>query len=258
MEFLYSAKFLNSLSAIFLTLIGYFIAQRLSNLIARMSAIHFSAHHLMLLKRIVFYSIFILFSFAGLQHLGFNLSVLLGAAGIFTVAISFASQTAASNLISGIFLLFEQPFKVGDNIEVKNINGIVESIDLLSTKLITSDNRLVRIPNETMIKSDIFNLSYFATRRIDLRVDIAYSEDISKVKALVLNIASHNKGVLDDPAPNVIINNFANSAVELKFMVWVNTAAASAVKSQIQEEIKQQLDKEGIEMPHPQMTIHQV
>lgn len=193
-----------------------------------------------------------------MQHLGFKLSVLLGAAGVFTVAVSFASQTAASNLISGIFLLFEHPFKVGDTVEVKGINGVVDSIDLLSTKLKTPDNKLVRIPNEAMIKSEITNLSYFSTRRIDLIIAVAYECNIAQVKTMLLNIADNCDKVLKEPGPNVTIDNFANSAVELKFMVWVNTADLSIARNALQEVIKQQFDQEGIETPPPQVTVHRV
>lgn len=251
-------KLLNIVYALSLFLVGYFIAKRMSILVERSMSKRFSRHQTMLVRRSVFYGIFTVFFVTCLQHVGFKLSVLLGAAGVFTVAISFASQTAASNLISGIFLLFEHPFKVGDTVEVKGIQGIVDSIDLLSTKLKTADNKLVRIPNEAMIKSEITNLSYFTTRRIDLIISVAYDCNITQVKAMLLEIAEHCGKVLKDPAANVTINNFANAAVELKFMVWVNTAEISATRNILQETIKQRFDQEGIESPQPQVTVHRV
>jgi len=137
--FAHSEKLINTTYAVCLFVFGYFIAKRFSIIVDRAFAKRFSRHHTMLIRRSVFYLIFTIFAVTSLQHIGFHLSVLLGAAGVFTVAISFASQTAASNLISGIFLLFEHPFKVGDTVEVKGINGVVDSIDLLSTKLKTPD-----------------------------------------------------------------------------------------------------------------------
>lgn len=256
--FLHPDKMVNTVYALGLFVFGYFIAKRLGIFVERTLSKRFSRHQTMLIRRTVFYSIFTIFAITSLQHIGFKLSVLLGAAGVFTVAISFASQTAASNLISGIFLLFEHPFKVGDTVEVKGITGVVDSIDLLSTKLKTLDNKLVRIPNEAMIKSEITNLSYFSTRRLDIIVAIAYDCDISQVKAILIDIAEQSEQVLKDPAPNVIINNFANSAIELKFMVWVNTAEVSATKNILQETIKQQFDKAGIESPTPQFMVQKV
>ncbi|MCA0403757.1 MAG: mechanosensitive ion channel family protein [Proteobacteria bacterium] len=256
--FTHPNQILNIAYALGLLILGFCLAKRASNLTEHLLNKHFSRHHILLIKRSLFYITFTIFAVTGLQHLGFNLSVLLGAAGIFTVAISFASQTAASNLISGIFLLFEHPFKVGDTVEVKGINGVVDSIDLLSTKLKTSDNKLVRIPNEAMIKSEITNLSYFSTRRLDLLIAIAYETDIEKVKNILLELANAATGVLAVPAPSVIINNFANYAVEIKLMVWTKTENFSQLKNSMQEVIKLRFDKEGIESPTSPLSIQRI
>jgi small-conductance mechanosensitive channel len=239
-------KLFTGLYAGILLFVGYFVSKKLSLLAEKASKKHLSRHQTLLIKRASFYGIFALFFISSLQHLGFKLSVLLGAAGVFTVAISFASQTAVSNLISGIFLLFERPFKVGDSVIVNGINGVVESIDLLSTKLITSDNTLVRVPNESMIKSDITNLSYFATRRINIRLGIAYETDLTHVKSIIMQVANACEHILRDPAPAVTINNFAKSAIELKLTAWVKTSKASLAKNSLRESIKMQFDQEGI------------
>lgn len=253
--FIHPDKLVNTVYALCLMILGYFIAKRLGIVAERTFIKRFSRHQTMLIRRSIFYSIFTIFAVTSLQHIGFKLSVLLGAAGVFTVAISFASQTAASNLISGIFLLFEHPFKVGDTVEVKGIIGVVDSIDLLSTKLKTPDNKLVRIPNEAMIKSEITNLSYFSTRRLDIIVAVAYDCDITMVKSMLLDIAQQCEQVLKDPEPNVSINNFANSAVELKFMVWVSTTEVTVTRNALQEKIKQQFDRAGIETPPSQYMV---
>lgn len=253
--FTHPDRMLNIVYALCLFVIGFFIAKRFSVLAERAFAKRFSRHQTMLIRRSVFYLLFTIFCVTSLQHLGFKLSVLLGAAGVFTVALSFASQTAASNLISGIFLLFERPFKVGDTVEIKGITGIVDSIDLLSTKLKTPDNKLVRIPNEEMIKSEITNLSYFSTRRLDILVAVAYESDISKVKSILMSIAEKCEQVLKEPLPNITINNFANAGVEFKFMVWVNTTEVSKTRNVLQEAIKHGFDSAGIESPATQYSV---
>lgn len=245
----------SALYAILLVVIGWIIGQRASRLAKKYGEKRLSLDFANLIRRIVFYLIFLGFLVSALQQLGFNLTVLIGAAGVFTVAISFASQTAASNLISGLFMIFERPFSLGDSIEVKGILGTVEAIDLLSTKLKTADNRLVRIPNETLIKSEITNYSYFATRRIDLIIGISYEADISAAKEACLFAIKTCPGILNNPAPNVIVNTFADSAIELKCMAWVNRVDLVGVKSQLQEMIKIQLDQEKIDIPYPQLTI---
>jgi small conductance mechanosensitive channel len=256
--FVHPDKLVNTFCAICLCTLGYFIAKKMSALVERGLVNRFSRHQLMLARRSVFYVIFSIFLVTSLQHIGFKLSVLLGAAGVFTVALGFASQTAGSNLISGIFLLFEQPFKVGDTVEIKGNVGVVDSIDLLSTKLKTADNKLVRIPNEVMIKSEMTNLSYFSTRRVDIIVTISFESNISDVKAILLDIAAQYPPVLSNPEPTVSINSFINSGVEIKFMVWVNTSDVLATRNALQELIKQQFDSAGIITPAPQFTVQRV
>ncbi|MCX7115277.1 MAG: mechanosensitive ion channel family protein [Gammaproteobacteria bacterium] len=245
-HFTHPDKLLNGIYAISLIVMGFFIAKRISYFVEIALTNHVSRHHILVIKRLFFYLIFTIFSVSGLQHLGFKLNFLLGAAGIFTVAIGFASQTAISNLISGIFLLFERPCKVGDTIEIKKVTGVVESIDMLSTKLKTADNKLVRIPNEVMIKSQMTNLSYFATRRIDIHIAVPYDCDIAKVKAIFLTIAENCDQVLDDPAPNVVVNGFVGGAIDLKFMAWVNATDLPTTHHYLQEKMNQQFDREKI------------
>ena len=122
---------------------------------------------------------------SALRELGFDLSVVLGAAGILSVAIGFASQTSTSNLISGLFLMLERPFSIGDVIKVDSTTGEVISIDLLSVKIRTFDNLFVRSPNESMIKTQVTTLTKFPIRRADLQVGIAFKEDIERVKEIL-------------------------------------------------------------------------
>jgi len=253
----FSFLFLQHLAfAVLLILLGFLIAKKLANVTEKYTKKRFSNHHASLMKRFVFYVVLIIFLISALQQLGFKLTVLIGAAGVLTVAVGFASQTAASNLISGIFLLFERPFSVDDFIEIKNFSGTVVAIDLLSTKLKTLDNRLVRVPNETMIKSEVINYNAFKTRRIDLIIDISYDSDIDKARTLILDIAAQSTNILEDPAPNVWINTFADSSIELKLMAWVETKNFGSTTSALQESIKLQFDQNDIEIPYPQITIH--
>jgi len=243
--------------ALMLLVVGFLVAKRSSNLVDKTVTKRFSRHQAMLARRLVFYSLFIIFFISALKQLGFQMSVLLGAAGVFTVAISFASQTAASNLISGIFLIFERPFKVGDVISVKGAPGTVESLDLLSTKIKTFEGTLLRIPNEMLMKSEIVNMSYFPKRRVEILIGVAYDCDVEQVKTLFLALLNSEKGVLTEPEPQVFINQFADSSVELKVMAWVRTKEFAKMRNRLREQIKIVCDKESIEIPFPQLTIHQ-
>ena len=118
---------------------------------------HFSRHSSIIIGRIVLYSGLLFIIVTVLHELGFNVSTLLGVAGIFGVAIGFASQTSISNIISGFFLVLERPFSIGDTIKSGDVVGVVESIDLLSLNVRTSDNKLVRLPNEAVLKNNLVN-----------------------------------------------------------------------------------------------------
>ncbi|MEK7355308.1 MAG: mechanosensitive ion channel domain-containing protein, partial [Bdellovibrionota bacterium] len=147
----------NLVSATLIIIVGLFLSRRTSKPIARLSQL--DAQQRIIFEKIARYGILTLAAAAALSQLGFDLKVVLGAAGVLTVAIGFAAQTSASNLISGIFLMIERPFVNGDVVQVGDTTGEVITIDLLSTKLRTLNNVMVRIPNETMVKSNIVNFT---------------------------------------------------------------------------------------------------
>ena len=193
---------LSLLRAVVIVVVGYVLARLASLAIQRAFKDVTNRHQAMLFKRGSYYLVLGLFVFSALVELGFNPGVLLGAAGILTVAIGFASQTSMSNLISGLFLIGEQPFAIGDLIKVGETTGEVLSIDLLSIKLRKFDNTYVRIPNETLLNAEVSTLTKFPIRRIDLQLGFAYKEDIAKVQKVLLEVAEKTLYALKNPNPN--------------------------------------------------------
>ena len=214
------------------------------------------AHQTMLIRRITFYVVLALFVISAVHTLGADLGVILGAAGILTVAIGFASQTSVSNLISGLFLLGEKPFAVGEVIKVGNTTGEVLSIDLLSVKLRTFDNLFVRLPNETMIKSEITNLRRFPIRRLDLQVGVAYKEDMRAVRKVLLAVADANPLCLEEPRPLIIFQGFQDSALGFQLSAWTRSDNFLELRSALPTEIKEAFDADGIEIPFPHRTLY--
>lgn len=206
--------------------------------------------------KLVFYPLLLVILVSVLKELGFGLAPLLGAAGILGIALGFASQTSVSNIISGFFLLAEEPFQVGDIIEVGAVSGTVLTIDMLSVKIRTFDNKMVRIPNESLVKSQFTNVTRFPIRRMDIPVGVAYREDMGHVRALLLEIAAQNTSVLMEPEPLVIFQGYGASSIDFKFAVWTKRESYLAVKNEITEEIKVRFDSEGIEIPFPQVSIN--
>jgi len=242
--------------ALLILIVGYFVAKIASTAVLRIDFANLGPHGKVQLRRAVFYGIFILMLFSALRELGFDLSVILGAAGILSVAIGFASQTSASNLISGIFLMMERPFSIADVIRVGDTTGEVISIDLLSVKLRTFDNLFVRIPNESMIKTQVTTLTKFPIRRADLAIGIAYKEDIEQVQQILADVATKNSLCLDEPKPLFILLGFGSSSVNIQFSVWSKRENFLTLKNTMYQEIKKAFDKCDIEIPFPHLSIY--
>lgn len=217
---------------------------------------HYSAQHSMIVGKIVQYGGSILVLILVFHELGFSLAPLLGAAGVLGVALGFASQTSVSNIISGLFLVAEQPFVVDDLIRVGNTTGHVLSIDILSVKLRTLDNQFVRIPNETIIKTEVVNVTRFPIRRCDIKVSVAYHEDLGRVRKILLDVAHQNPLALEEPEPLIILEAFGASGIDFNFAVWTSKADFLALKNSIQDDLKQRFDREGIEIPYPHLSIY--
>ena len=210
----------------------------------------------MILARVIRWIIIVVAIAWALSELGLDLRVVLGAAGVLTVAIGFAAQTSVSNLISGVFLMLERPFAVGDVIKVGDTTGEVLTIDTMSVKLRTFANLLVRIPNETVLKANVTNLTHFPLRRYDMQIGVAYHEDVEKIRRLLIDIAYRNPLCLAEPKPVIIFKAFGDSALELQFSIWAATENYLAMANSMHEEVKRAFDEHGIEIPFPQRTVH--
>lgn len=243
------------LRAAALVLAGLIGARIASRAVQRAVRRRVSAQQAMLARRIVYYGVLVLVLAAALRELGFDLAVLLGAAGVATVAVGFAAQTSASNLISGLFLIGERAFKVGDVIRVGGTTGEVLAVDLLSVKLRTFDNLYVRVPNETLIKSEVTNLSRFPIRRVDIQLGVSYRADMAGVEQLLRAVAQRNPLCLEEPQPLFIFSGFGESSLDLQFSVWGARENYLELSNSIRREIKAALDAAGIEIPYPQRTL---
>jgi small-conductance mechanosensitive channel len=230
---------------------------RLAESIARRSAQkRFRPQSLMLLTKGVRYGLGIILVVTLLNELGFNLTAIIGAAGIAGVAIGFAAQTSLSNLISGIFLIAEKPFEIGDAVQVGDTLGLVHSIDLMSVKLRTFDNRYVRLPNASLINNQLTNITRFPIRRLDLDIGVAYKEDLKHVMAVLKDIADKNPFCLDEPEPLIVFKGFGGSSIDFMLGVWFEKTDMLKLKNSILLEIKRRFDEEGIEIPFPHVSLY--
>lgn len=230
----------------------YTVSFAVGRILRNQQSVHFSS----LIRKLIFYLGSVIIIVSVLLELGFDLTGLLATAGIATVAIGFAAQTSLSNLISGLFLIGEKPFKIGDLIRVEDVLGVVESIDLLSIKIRTLDNLFVRIPNESMIKNPVTTVTRYPIRRMDLTIGVAYKEDVGRVMEILKDLAAENRYVLDDPEPLILFNNFGESALEFRYGLWFERSNFLKLRNAIMQEIKERFDREGIEIPFPHITLY--
>jgi len=221
----------------------------------RRTTVTLSAQQKQLLTRVVYYGVLGLFGISALRQFGFDFTVLLGAAGIVTVAIGFASQTSAANLIAGLFLVVEKAVNIGDIVTVEGVTGEILSVDVLSTKLRTFDNLLVRIPNESMVRARITTLNRFPLRRVDVNVGVAYESDLPLVEKTLHEVARANPLCLDEPAPLVIWTGFGDSSINYLYAVWAKSENWLALRNSITREVKAAFDDAGIVIPFPQRTL---
>ena len=254
-DFLSGEKAVSYLRAVLMLVGGLVIGRVVSSLVGRILT-HAASHQVLIFKRFAFYVIFGIFAASALVEIGFDIRVLLGTAGILTVAIGFASQTSASNFISGLFLLGENPFSVGDVIRVGTTTGEVLSVDLLSVKLRTFDNLFVRVPNEQLIKTEITNLTRFPIRRIDLQLSIAYKDDLRRTVELLKEVADNNRLCLAEPEPLFIFQSFGDSGLQFQYSVWARRENFLELRNHIQMEIKEAFDRHGIEIPFPHRSLY--
>lgn len=181
-----------------------------------------------------------------------SLTALVASAG---VAVGLALQGSLSNFAGGVLILLMKPFVIGDYIVQGNIEGTVKEIGLVYTELITADNRLIVIPNGTLIDSSIVNVTATGKRRLELSVGIGYKSDLKKAKEVLIRLGENDPARdLENPV-NVFVSELAESSVNLGLHVWVSSSEYWNAKWRLTENIKMAFDEEGIEIPFKQVEI---
>lgn len=179
---------------------------------------------------------------------------ILGAAGL---ALGLALQGSLANFAGGVLLLLFKPFKVGDFINAQGYAGTVHEIQIFNTILKTPDNKTIIIPNGPLSNSTIVNMSTEAQRRVDLSFGINYDNDIQKAKAIFTKIADSDARILKKPAPEFLVSDLAESAVNLEVRLWCKTNDYWNVFYDTKEKVKLAFDKEGISAPIPRRVFIQ-
>ena len=174
------------------------------------------------------------------------------------VAIGLAMQSSLSNVAGGFMVLIGRTFKVGDYVQINGLEGVVEEITILSTKIITGDNKDVFIPNGTVVNSVIINYSQEKTRRVDQIFSISYNNDSKKAVAVIQSVVEKNELILKDPEPFVKVSAFSPNSIDITVKVWTENDKYWDVYFALLEDVKEAFDNEGIIIPHNQIDVHVV
>ena len=241
---------------LFILVVGMGSIHLISFMVKRSLYKHLSRQSMMLVLRTIIYTGYIGLALMVIRELNYDLTALFGAAGVVGIIIGVASQTSIGNIISGLFLVSEKSFELGDVIRIGDKTGTVYSIDLLSIKIKTYENLLIRIPNQTVISTELINITKFPIRRLEFLLGVAYKEDLRKVKTILETVARNNPLCLEEPEPIIIFKEFGSSSININFGVWFEKANYVAVKNSVFIEIKEAFEREGIEIPFPHISIY--
>lgn len=238
------------ISVALILVVGLGLVRLLFNASKRFSRKKLPLRSAAIIENIIKYGGYAIVFLTATRRAGLDISAFLGAAGIAGIALGFAAQTSVANVISGLFLFTEHAFKIGDVLQVDTISGVIETVDLLCIRLRTFDNRLVRVPNETLIKSNIINVTYYPQRRLDLWLTIPNGCDYAAALGAIRGAIDGSPFALKDPAPLVMLDSINPDGTSLLIGAWFPKDKLTEIKNQLIPSIVGTLAAAGIQ-PQP-------
>ena len=188
--------------------------------------------------------------------LGINTSSFVALFASAGVAIGMALSGTLQNFAGGVMILLFKPYKIGDWIEAAGVSGGVKEIQIFNTILTTADNKIIIVPNGKLSNDMIINYSKAGTRRVDWSFGIAYGDDYDKAKAVLTQFINDDKRILKDPAPAIVLNELADSSIQIVVRAWVNGGDYWDVLYTMNERVYKEFGKHGLSFPFPQMDVH--
>lgn len=248
---------LKIIAAILIFIIGRWVAKGLKKLVARaMERAKVDETLVSFVGNLTYVALLAFVVIAAINQLGVQTTsfiAILGAAGL---AIGLALQGSLANFAAGVLMIIFRPFRVNDYIEGGGTAGIVEEIQIFTTKLRTPDNKSIIIPNAKITGDNIVNYSAKDTRRMDMIVGVSYDDDYDQVKQVLEDILAQDRRILEEPPPKIGILEFADNSVNFACRPWVKTAEYWDVYFDLTEAIKKRFDEENITIPYPQRDVH--
>jgi small-conductance mechanosensitive channel len=231
------------------------IGKSISLYFTRLMKKRMTRDHIKIITKAFYFLIFFIAAIIVLPIVGINASSLIVAGGIFAIVIGFATQTIFGNLVSGLFLIFERPIKVGDVVNIDSTIGQVEDIRVISTTIRTFDGYFVRIPNMTVFNSKITNFFVNKARRFEYSVGIRYKDDADKAIQIIKETIEEHPFALKYPEPMVFVEQLGNSSVDITVKIWAPFSEWYEVRRELLWKIKVNLEENGIFVPFPQREV---
>ncbi len=255
-DFVNGTVFQRICNAVVLLVVGLLAVRILMKVLSRAlerSRLEKAAHSLILsLSKAALY---VLLGLMVASMLGIDVTSIVALASVLTLAVSLALQNMLSNVIGGFTILSTHPFHSGDYVEIGELSGTVKEINMTYTMLATPDNKLVSIPNSTVVAAQIINYSAADTRRVEVTVSASYSAPTQKVID-ALALAGTMDNVLLEPAPQAVITGYGESAINYSLRVWARTEEYWDVYFAVTQRVKDIFDEQGIEMTYPHLNVH--
>ncbi|MCO8123212.1 mechanosensitive ion channel [Stieleria sp. TO1_6] len=191
-----------------------------------------------------------------LTALEVDITPVLAAIGATGLVVGLALQGTLSNFASGLMILINRPFDVGNVVNAGGVTGTIDQMNLVSTTFRTFDNQTIHVPNNEIWNNVITNITANPTRRVDMEFGIGYDDDFEQAEKVIQEVLAANELVLRDPEPVVVTHALADSSVNIVCRPWAKTSDWWQVKTEVTREVKRRFDQAGISFPYPQQDVH--
>jgi small conductance mechanosensitive channel len=246
------------LAALVIFVVSLYVARLVSNLLRRvLQRRHAPAGVVQLLGQLALWSIVMAGVITALQQF-VDVTAFLAGLGIIGFTIGFALQDIMKNFASGVIILLQQPFHVGETIGVKGFDGTVLAIDLRSTEMKATDGRIVILPNADVLANPIINYTRASQRRVELSLSLPHASEPGKVRQIVVDAIESVSGFVAEPAPVIVFNSLSDHAMELNVNFWVDVTKNDPfhAKDDVLLKVMSAFGEQGIEIPHPVQAVY--
>jgi len=247
----------NLLGALAYIIVGHYVSKIIANFAGKILRRRNAADLLAdFITKIVYVAVFSVPLMAGIEAAGMNITSVMAVLGAMGLAVGLALKDSLSNFAAGVIISVLGPFRTDDFVEVAGLSGTVTDVSLFSTILTTTDNKLVTIPNSSIISNPITNYTAKDTRRIDMTIGVSYDDDLKVARDILNKVLQAHPRILEEPAPKVILMDLADSSINFACRPWVKKEDYWGVRDELLESFKTELEAAGCSFPYPQQDIH--